>query len=91
MGTENKETPPSSPPDGNSDALFVAVTNLNAHMTRRASTAHGAAPVLGAQRLALDVHARCATSRVPSYPESEAGESWQCWWGSSELLFLIKT
>ena len=56
MVTENKETPPSSPPDGNSNALFVAVTNLNAHMMRCASTAHGAAPVLGAQRLALDDH-----------------------------------
>ena len=68
MVTEHTENPPSSPPDGNNNALFVAVTNLNAHMTRCASTAHGAAPVLGAQRPALNDHARCATSRVPNCP-----------------------
>ena len=31
--TENTEAPLLSPPDGNSNALFAAVTNLNAHMT----------------------------------------------------------
>ena len=34
--------------------------------TRCASTAHGAAPVLGAQRPALVFHAYCTTTRIPN-------------------------
>jgi hypothetical protein len=72
--TENSEVPPPPSDDANGKALFAAMTNLNDQLT----TLHAAlpprtadSPVLGAQRPAFDVHARCTSGGVSGEPVRE--------------------